>query len=137
MIVTANPAAERLLGADRNELVGSKIDEIRIRGAGRRAVGPDGVDEREVDYHRRDGHTVPVNEAIAPIVNETGQVSGFLAVAYDITQRKEAEAFISHMAHYDFLTDLPNRTLLSARLDHELARAEANRRRTRCHPGRS
>ncbi len=126
VIVTANPAAERLLGAKRNELVGARIDEVRERGLGRGTVGPDGVEEREVDYCRKDGYAVPVNEAIAPIADESGQVSGYLAVAYDITQRREAEAFIRHMAHYDFLTDLPNRTLLSARLDEELARAEAH-----------
>ena len=123
VILTTNPAAERLLGAARNELVGSRISEIRDHGSDG-SVRASGVDEREVDYHRKDGRSIPVNEAIAPIVDDKGEVSGFLAVAYDITQRREAEAFISHMAHYDFLTDLPNRTMLFARLDAELSRAE-------------
>lgn len=126
VIVTANPAAERLLRADRNELVGSRIDEIRDGRENQRpllSARPHGVDEREVEYHRKDGVDVPVNEAISLIVDEGGEVTGYLAVAYDITQRKEAEAFIRHMAHYDFLTDLPNRTMLFTRLDAELERA--------------
>ena len=127
VIVTTNPAAERLLGADRDELVGSRIADIRDRGF-EQSASSRGVDEQEVSYHRKDGESVPVNEAIAPIVDEVGGVSGFLAVAYDITQRKEAEAFISHMAHYDFLTDLPNRTMLFSRLDAELSRAERDDR---------
>ncbi|MEO6606644.1 MAG: EAL domain-containing protein, partial [Aeromicrobium sp.] len=129
-IVTTNPAAERLLGAGRSELVGSRMADIRNRGVDlqRSVRTSDAVDEREVDYRRKDGRIIPVNEAIAPIAAGDGKVSGFLAVAYDITQRKQAEAAISHMAHFDFLTDLPNRTLLFARLDAELVRAEREHR---------
>ena len=132
-IVTANPAAERLLGYDRHELVGSPITSIRSGDSGSMpllATRPDAVDEREVDYCRKDGQLVPVNEAIALISSDTdgeddsdGEVSGVLSVAYDITQRRQAEAFIRHMAHFDFLTDLPNRTKLFERLDDELRSA--------------
>jgi diguanylate cyclase (GGDEF)-like protein/PAS domain S-box-containing protein len=130
VIVTANPAAERLLGAKRNELVGMRIEEIREGRKDRVPLPADrthGVDEREVEYHRRDGVEVPVNESISLIIDDAGEVTGYLAVAYDITQRKEAEAFIRHMAHYDFLTDLPNRTMLFTRLDAELERAARER----------
>ena len=44
-----------------------------------------------------------------------------LGVIEDITARKRADAQIAHLAHYDALTDLPNRVLLRERLDHELA----------------
>lgn len=125
-IVTANPAAERLLGFERDELVGSSISALRDGVSAQLpllATRPDAVDEREVDYCRKDGSTIPVNEAIALISSDEGEVSGVLSVAYDITQRREAEAFIRHMAHYDFLTDLPNRTKLFERLDDELRTA--------------
>jgi diguanylate cyclase (GGDEF)-like protein/PAS domain S-box-containing protein len=42
----------------------------------------------------------------------------------DITDRKAAEARIEHLAFYDPLTGLPNRTLFMDRLQHELAAAE-------------
>ena len=125
-IVTANPAAERLLGFDRNELVSSPIGALRAGVSAQMpllATRPDAVDEREVDYCRKDGTTIPVNEAIALISSDRGEVSGVLSVAYDITQRREAEAFIRHMAHFDFLTDLPNRTKLFERLDDDLRAA--------------
>ncbi|AWB92644.1 putative bifunctional diguanylate cyclase/phosphodiesterase [Aeromicrobium chenweiae] len=122
-IVTANPAAERLLGFDRDELVGSPIGALREGVGGDMpllATRPNAVDEREVDYCRKDGSTIPVNEAISLIASEDAEVTGFLSVAYDITQRRHAEEFIRHMAHYDFLTDLPNRTKLFERLDYDL-----------------
>ncbi|AXT85406.1 PAS domain S-box protein [Aeromicrobium sp. A1-2] len=125
-IVTANPAAERLLGFDRDELIGSPMAALRAATSQTPSVlapRSDQVDEREVDYNRKDGTTIPVNEASARIASEDGDVSGMLSVAYDITQRREAEAFIRHMAHFDFLTDLPNRTKLFERLDADLEAA--------------
>jgi diguanylate cyclase (GGDEF)-like protein/PAS domain S-box-containing protein len=125
-IVTANPAAEQLLGFDRHELVGSPVDGVRtgvVVDMPLLATRPGVLDEREVDYLRKDGSVVPVNEAIALMDDGAGDVRGFLSVAYDITQRREAETFIRHMAHYDFLTDLPNRTMLFERLDDDLGAA--------------
>ncbi len=50
----------------------------------------------------------------------------FTGVILDITERKQAEQIIEHLAYYDALTDLPNRTLLAQRA--ELALALAARR---------
>lgn len=47
----------------------------------------------------------------------------------DITERKNAEERISHMAQYDLLTDLPNRALLSDRLQLALASAKRDKKR--------
>lgn len=47
----------------------------------------------------------------------------------DITERKETDERIQHMAQYDALTDLPNRALFSDRLQRALAAAKRNRTR--------
>ena len=47
----------------------------------------------------------------------------------DISDRKNAEERIRHMAQYDVLTDLPNRTLLSDRLHQALATAKREQTR--------
>lgn len=47
-----------------------------------------------------------------------------LIVSVDVTERKNAQAKMEHMAHHDALTGLPNRVQLVERLEHELRRAE-------------
>jgi diguanylate cyclase (GGDEF)-like protein len=47
---------------------------------------------------------------------------GWVATHEDITERRQSEVRIAHMAHHDALTDLPNRVLLRDRLDAALVR---------------
>jgi diguanylate cyclase (GGDEF)-like protein len=54
------------------------------------------------------------------IVNKPLQSGGWLAMIEDITARTRADEKIAHMAHYDALTDLPNRVLFRERLEQSL-----------------
>ena len=51
-------------------------------------------------------------------------VPAVLIAAIDITERKQAEARIAHMAHHDALTDLPNRVLFRVRTTEALAQRD-------------
>jgi diguanylate cyclase (GGDEF)-like protein len=54
------------------------------------------------------------------IVNKPLKSGGWVATIEDITERTRADQKIAHMAHYDALTDLPNRVLFRERLEQAL-----------------
>jgi diguanylate cyclase (GGDEF)-like protein/PAS domain S-box-containing protein len=56
------------------------------------------------------------------IMNQPLKSGGWVATQEDITERRRAERRIAHLAHYDALTDLPNRVLFRERLELELER---------------
>ena len=58
------------------------------------------------------------------IVNQPLPDGGWVATQEDITERLRAERQIAHLAHYDALTDLPNRVLFREQLERELRRAK-------------
>jgi diguanylate cyclase (GGDEF)-like protein len=56
------------------------------------------------------------------IVNEPLDDGGWVATHEDITERRRTEARITHLAHYDVLTDLPNRAMFHEHLRQALGR---------------
>jgi diguanylate cyclase (GGDEF)-like protein/PAS domain S-box-containing protein len=60
-----------------------------------------------------DGRTIHV-------INQPLVDGGWVVTHEDVTQHKQAEAQIAHMAHHDALTDLPNRVLFQAQLEQAL-----------------
>ncbi|MCP3379307.1 MULTISPECIES: EAL domain-containing protein [unclassified Bradyrhizobium] len=55
------------------------------------------------------------------IKNQPGAAGGWLATHDDVTERIRADERIAHMAHYDALTDLPNRVLMRGHLERRVA----------------
>jgi diguanylate cyclase (GGDEF)-like protein/PAS domain S-box-containing protein len=65
--------------------------------------------------HTADGRAIQISSR--PVAD-----GGWVATHEDITERRNAEEKIAHLAHYDALTDLPNRTLFRNELERELTR---------------
>jgi diguanylate cyclase (GGDEF)-like protein len=70
---------------------------------------------------------------VSPIRDESGAVVGVASIARDITAHKEAEARIQHLAYFDALTGLPNRTLFHDRLQQAVAVARRQGRMLALH----
>lgn len=52
--------------------------------------------------------------------NQDDELTGFISIVTDITERKKQEQKILHLAHYDTLTELPNRFLSLDRLSNQI-----------------
>ncbi|MFP3907334.1 MAG: putative bifunctional diguanylate cyclase/phosphodiesterase, partial [Acidimicrobiales bacterium] len=134
-VVHANPAAVRLLGAsDRYEVVGldpaemvqAEIDDAQpgmptVVAGFDRPISP--VDRT---LRRLDGSTVAVEVTSIPTIWD-----GFAAIqliARDVTDARQADQTLMHLATHDPLTGLPNRNLLEDRLRHASARAVRTQR---------
>lgn len=64
---------------------------------------------------------------ITPVSNDAGDISHFIAIKEDITERKNTEQEMEHLAFYDPLTDLPNRRLLMDRIERAVINAKRYR----------
>ena len=80
----------------------------------------------EVEYRiiRPDGETHFVLEHAEVELDDAGEFARTVGTVQDITERKEAEQRVAHLAHNDSLTGLPNRTLFEDRLEKAMANAQ-------------
>jgi diguanylate cyclase (GGDEF)-like protein/PAS domain S-box-containing protein len=72
---------------------------------------------------RRDGMESAIEDSTAPIHDRRGRVTGAVMVFHDVTQARAMSQKMSHLAQYDYLTDLPNRLLLNDRLSQAICAA--------------
>ncbi|MCU7796643.1 MAG: EAL domain-containing protein [Candidatus Thiodiazotropha sp. (ex Myrtea spinifera)] len=78
----------------------------------------------ELQNRRKNGTLFWERAYIAPVLDESGTTTHYLAVKEDITLQKQQEEKIIHQANYDSLTDLPNRFLTLDRLSQLIKEAQ-------------
>lgn len=107
-----SPEGPRLFAGDR-------IEELRQQ-VQRSLDG--GVQTLESDYAHPDGRRRWLRVVIKATHDDDGHYAGTLLMITDMTERKEAENLLETLALYDPSTQLPNRTLLTDRLQQSLDR---------------
>lgn len=80
----------------------------------------------ELINRKKNGELYWESAHIAPVHDESGTIRNYLAVWEDISLRKQQEEKILHQAHFDALTDLPNRFLSLDRLSQLISEAQRN-----------
>jgi diguanylate cyclase (GGDEF)-like protein/PAS domain S-box-containing protein len=132
-IVSINPSFVRITGFVAEDVVGQSqrmFRSARHDDAFYDALWHDvlhtGRWQGEVWSRRKDGEIFPMWLSVGSVHDAAGKVSHFFSIFSDITERKRSEGRIHHLAFYDGLTELPNRTLFHRLLDQSLI--EARRR---------
>ena len=80
----------------------------------------------EIINRKKNGELFWESAHIAPVHDESGTICHYLAVIEDISLRKQQDEQILHQAHFDALTDLPNRFLSLDRLSQLINEAQRN-----------
>lgn len=130
-ILEANQRAFELYGFERSELVGMSLErltkDVELGKTRIRETLERGTHRAFETVHRRKDGTEMVIEVNAAVLQHRGRTA-VLSINRDITERRAMERTIREMAFHDPLTGLPNRKLLSDRLELALAQARRGRR---------
>ncbi|WP_050416291.1 CHASE domain-containing protein [Azoarcus sp. CIB] len=124
-----NPGFVALVGREESRLLGQSLDELWADGGGERRevilarLGEGESKRYEVRLTRGDGRQLTVLASLAPLNDGWGQMKGVIALLSDITERKEAERRIAHMATHDILTGAVNRLMFGELLGYALVQA--------------
>jgi diguanylate cyclase (GGDEF)-like protein/PAS domain S-box-containing protein len=129
-ILEVNNAFARLTGYAPDEVRGR---DPRLLSSGRSApeayramwqsIRSTGRWQGEIWDRRKDGSVYPKWLSISTIRGTDGNIEHYIGSFVDISERKAAEEKINRLAHFDTLTDLPNRANLQGRLEQALASA--------------
>jgi diguanylate cyclase (GGDEF)-like protein/PAS domain S-box-containing protein len=130
-IVSVNRAFTSMSGYAKDEAVGrtpqflmSKQQEPDLLASVLAQVADAGHWQGEILGCRRDGEDFPQRMGVGQVVDGTGEVSHYVFVSSDISQYKQYEASLEHLARHDVLTGLPNRGRFREQLGEAIARAD-------------
>lgn len=130
VIESVNPAFTHITGFQAREVIGhtpaflaSGRHDAVFYQAMWDEMGKNGHWQGEIWNRRKNGEIYPEWLTINEIRDTAGQISNYVAIFSDITERKAAESHVRHLAHHDALTDLPNRMLFLERLNHAITHA--------------
>ena len=127
IIVRVNRAFTRITGYTPEEAIGNKASILKSGRHDQKfyrniesILHRDGLWEGEIWDHHKDGHIYPQWLSMTAVQDEKGQTIYYVSNFSDITERKASEDKIKSLAFYDSLTGLPNRRLLTERLEHAI-----------------
>ncbi len=135
-IVSVNPAFSEITGYSLPEVIGRSpvflgnglLEDDFIKSM-METLAETGIWRGEILNRRKDGSVFPELLSVSVVKNEQGEVINYLGVFSDITNLKQSEEKLEHLAHYDSLTGLPNRVQFQLHLQHAVSRSERSNQR--------
>ncbi len=127
-IIDANPSVSLLSGYTREDIIGNKPNMF---SSGKHSpkfyadmwqrIKETGHWQGEVWNRKKDGELYAELLNISSIVDDNGHVLHYVGIFSDITENKRQQEKLQQLAHYDALTQLPNRTLFIDRFKQATA----------------
>ena len=134
-VLAVNPAFVAITGYSEAEILGktpAMLNSGRQDAAFYRKMWDDlttrGQWQGEIWNRRKDGGMYPQWLSVAAIRDDAGSTTHYIGIFTDISERKQSEARIHHLAHHDALTGLPNRLLLEDRMQQGILLARRTQR---------
>jgi len=129
-ILKINPAFSQITGYQKNEAIGRRPN-LLASGQHDRAfyetmwssLTARGAWSGEIVNRRKNGEFYSERLDIVAVNDDSGSVKHYIGIFSDISQLKQHEKHLQHIAHHDALTGLPNRLLLTDRLSMAIAQA--------------
>jgi diguanylate cyclase (GGDEF)-like protein/PAS domain S-box-containing protein len=127
IIEYVNPMFASLSGYTRREVLGTHISDLKTARLSnpllreiRRTLIKGNIWHGEMMNRHKDGRLYWINISISPVRDNAGQITHFIGIGEDITQKRQQEERIRYQAQYDDLTGLPNRALAQDRLQQAI-----------------
>jgi diguanylate cyclase (GGDEF)-like protein/PAS domain S-box-containing protein len=138
-ITFLNPVAEATTGWSLQKAAGMPLSEVirLLDSAGqemesysaRMDVGDITSESSNSIMVTSEGKEIAIEYSLAPIHDVFRQVIGGVYVIRDVSVSRATAMQIIHSAHHDYLTGLPNRTLLNDRIGRAIAQAQRSKKK--------
>lgn len=133
-IIMVNKAFEDIYGYTEQELVGKTSNVLKSDHETTetysnlwQSLHQTGAWQGELWNRKKNGEIFPQWVSISAIKNNQNELTNFIAIYRDLTDKKQIEAEINRLSFYDLLTGLPNYNLFKDRLKHAIKGAEQNK----------
>lgn len=133
-LVKVNSAFCQITGFNLDEVLGNNLQNLfykkkaieKLQLKIRQSLDVKESWQGEIWYENKNGELLPVLQSISALLNEKSEVVNYIHIFNDISESKANEGRINYLAHYDQLTDLPNRTLINRRIKKAVEKARIN-----------